>query len=50
VLRGGDVLPLTRLEFDLLLFLVGPAPLLTTVHGVGYRLADDAAVVLDPHA
>ena len=88
VLRGEEVLPLTRLEFDLLLFLarhprrvfsrqhllasvwgyehavartvdvhvrrlrlkIGPEPLLTTVHGVGYRLADDAVVVVDPHA
>ncbi|MEE6259857.1 winged helix-turn-helix domain-containing protein [Plantactinospora sonchi] len=83
VLRDGLALPLTRLEFDLLLFLarhprrvftrtqllagvwgyqhavartvdvhvrrlrakVGDGvPLVTTVHGVGYRLADDARV------
>ncbi|MEO3820007.1 winged helix-turn-helix domain-containing protein [Plantactinospora sp. B24E8] len=88
VLRGGLSLPLTRLEYDLLLFLarhprrvftrtqllasvwgyqhavartvdvhvrrlrakVGElTPLVTTVHGVGYRLADDARVrVEDP--
>jgi two-component system, OmpR family, response regulator len=81
----GEVLPLTRLEFDLLLFLadnprrvftraqlltgvwgyehtgertvdvhvrrlrvkLGPAvPLITTVYGVGYRLADDARIVV----
>jgi two-component system OmpR family response regulator len=86
VLLEGEPLPLTRLEFDLLLHLVshprrvftrqqllaevwgcaqasvrtvdvhvrrlrgkvGPqTPLVTTVYGVGYRLADDARVVLD---
>ena len=85
VLADGQVLPLTRLEFDLLLFLadnprrvftraqllagvwgyehtgertvdvhvrrlrvkLGRAvPLITTVYGVGYRLADDARVVV----
>jgi DNA-binding response OmpR family regulator len=84
--RGSRVLGLTRIEFDLLLFLaehprrvftrrqlltgvwghehsvtrtvdvhvrrlrakVGEdVPLVTTVHGVGYRLADDAPVLID---
>lgn len=84
--RGGRVVGLTRIEFDLLLFLaahprrvftrgqllagvwghehsvtrtvdvhvrrlrakLGPeTPLVTTVHGVGYRLADDARVRID---
>ncbi|GAA4718295.1 winged helix-turn-helix domain-containing protein [Phytohabitans rumicis] len=88
VLRGGEPLELTRLEFDLLLFLaqhprrvftriqllssvwgyehavartvdvhvrrlrakVGETvPLVTTVYGVGYRLADDAQVELVGH-
>jgi two-component system, OmpR family, response regulator len=87
VLVDGEVLPLTRLEFDLLLFLAenprrvftrgqllagvwgyehtgertvdvhvrrlrvklgGTVPLVTTVYGVGYRLADDARVLLLP--
>jgi DNA-binding response OmpR family regulator len=86
VLLGDDPLPLTRLEFDLLLHLVAhprrvftrlqllsavwgyehagartvdvhvrrlrgkvgaDVPLVTTVHGVGYRLADDAWVSID---
>lgn len=86
VLRGGEPLPLTRLEFDLLLHLAAhprrvftrlqllaavwgyehagvrtvdvhirrlrskvgvDVPLVTTVYGVGYRLADDALVTLD---
>ncbi|WBB81156.1 winged helix-turn-helix domain-containing protein [Micromonospora sp. WMMD882] len=86
VLRDGDPLPLTRLEFDLLLHLVAhprrvftrlqllnavwgyehagvrtvdvhvrrlrgkvgvDVPLVTTVYGVGYRLADDARVTVD---
>jgi DNA-binding response OmpR family regulator len=86
VLLGGDPLPLTRLEFDLLLHLVthprrvftrlqlltavwgyehasvrtvdvhirrlrgkvgGEVPLVTTVYGVGYRLADDARVTIE---
>ena len=86
VLRDGEPLPLTRLEFDLLLHLVahprrvftrlqllnavwgyehagvrtvdvhvrrlrgkvgGDVPLVTTVYGVGYRLADDARVTID---
>jgi two-component system, OmpR family, response regulator len=86
VLRDGEPLPLTRLEFDLLLHLVAhprrvftrlqllnavwgyehagvrtvdvhvrrlrgkvgvDVPLVTTVYGVGYRLADDARVTLD---
>ncbi|PZG21925.1 transcriptional regulator [Micromonospora craterilacus] len=86
VLRDGEALPLTRLEFDLLLHLVAhprrvftrlqllnavwgyehagvrtvdvhvrrlrgkvgvDVPLVTTVYGVGYRLADDARVTLD---
>jgi DNA-binding response OmpR family regulator len=87
VLLGGEPLRLTRLEFDLLLFLAeNPrrvfsrlqlltgvwgyehagartvdvhirrlrsktgtnVPLVTTVYGVGYRLADDAEIILDP--
>nr|MDT0657468.1 winged helix-turn-helix domain-containing protein [Micromonospora sp. DSM 115978] len=86
VLLGGEPLPLTRLEFDLLLHLVAhprrvftrlqllaavwgyehagvrtvdvhirrlrgkvgaDVPLITTVYGVGYRLADDAVVTVD---
>ncbi|AEB45724.1 MULTISPECIES: winged helix-turn-helix domain-containing protein [Micromonospora] len=86
VLRDGEPLPLTRLEFDLLLHLVVhprrvftrlqllnavwgyehagvrtvdvhvrrlrgkvgvDVPLVTTVYGVGYRLADEARVTLD---
>jgi two-component system OmpR family response regulator len=86
---GGAPVPLTRLEFDLLLHLaenprrvftraqllgavwghehagvrtvdvhvrrlrlkIGPTvPLVTTVHGVGYRLADEADVEIDPTA
>jgi two-component system, OmpR family, response regulator len=85
VLLGGSPLPMTRLEFDLLKFLVdnprrvfsrmqlltavwgyehtgertvdvhvrrlrvklgAQVPLVTTVYGVGYRLADDAKVVI----
>jgi DNA-binding response OmpR family regulator len=88
VLLDGKLLPLTRLEFDLLLFLAdnprrvfsriqllsavwgyehtgertvdvhvrrlrvklgGSSPLITTVYGVGYRLSDDARVVVQPH-
>jgi DNA-binding response OmpR family regulator len=88
VLLDGEVLPLTRLEFDLLLFLAerprrvftrgqllagvwgyehtgertvdvhvrrlrlklgGGLPVITTVYGVGYRLSDDARVVVQPH-
>jgi two-component system, OmpR family, response regulator len=88
VVIDGRVLPLTRLEFDLLLFLAdnprrvftrgqllvgvwgyehtgertvdvhvrrlrvklgNQVPLITTVYGVGYRLADDARVVVLPH-
>lgn len=88
VLLGGVPLPMTRLEFDLLLFLAeNPrrvftrmqlltavwgyehtgertvdvhvrrlrvkmgvhVPLITTVYGVGYRLADDARLVIVPH-
>ncbi|MGW0435978.1 winged helix-turn-helix domain-containing protein [Micromonospora sp. NPDC003197] len=87
VLRGGRAVPLTRLEFDLLLFLAEhprrvftrlqllnnvwgydhavartvdvhvrrlrakmgeDTPLVTTVYGVGYRLADDVRVSIDP--
>ncbi|MEV4754949.1 winged helix-turn-helix domain-containing protein [Micromonospora sp. NPDC049559] len=87
VLRDGETIPLTRLEFDLLHFLaqhprrvftrlqllnsvwgyhhavartvdvhvrrlrakVGEStPLVTTVYGVGYRLADEARVSVDP--
>ncbi|WP_329010853.1 winged helix-turn-helix domain-containing protein [Micromonospora rifamycinica] len=86
VLRDGEPLPLTRLEFDLLLHLVAhprrvftrlqllnavwgyehagvrtvdvhvrrlrgkvgvDVPLVTTVYGVGYRLADEARVTVD---
>ncbi|MFG1884752.1 winged helix-turn-helix domain-containing protein [Micromonospora sp. NPDC049102] len=86
VLRDDEPLPLTRLEFDLLLHLVAhprrvftrlqllnavwgyehagvrtvdvhvrrlrgkvgvDVPLVTTVYGVGYRLADDARVTVD---
>ncbi|MGI5150577.1 winged helix-turn-helix domain-containing protein [Plantactinospora sp. CA-294935] len=88
VLLGGEPLPLTRLEFDLLMHLVahprrvftrlqlltavwgyehtgvrtvdvhirrlrgkvGDVPLITTVYGVGYRLADDAVVTIDRNA
>lgn len=85
VLLGGEPLPMTRLEFDLLLFLADnprrvftrmqlltavwgyehtgertvdvhvrrlrvkmgvQIPLITTVYGVGYRLADDAQIVV----
>lgn len=88
VLVDGQPLPLTRLEFDLLLFLAerprqvftraqlltgvwgydhtgertvdvhvrrlrlkldGAAPLITTVYGVGYRLSDEAAIVIKPN-
>jgi two-component system, OmpR family, response regulator len=88
VLLDGEPLPLTRLEFDLLLFLAerprrvftrgqllagvwgyehtgertvdvhvrrlrlklgGTLPVITTVYGVGYRLSDDARVVVQPH-
>jgi DNA-binding response OmpR family regulator len=88
VVLDGDLLPLTRLEFDLLLFLAerprrvftrgqllsgvwgyehtgertvdvhvrrlrlklgGSLPVITTVYGVGYRLSDDARVVIQPH-
>jgi two-component system OmpR family response regulator len=88
VLIDGEALPLTRLEFDLLLFLaerprrvftrgqllagvwgyehtgertvdvhvrrlrlkLGTAhPVITTVYGVGYRLSDDARVVVQAH-
>jgi two-component system, OmpR family, response regulator len=87
VLVGGELLPMTRLEFDLVQFLaanprrvfsraqlltgvwgyehtgertvdvhvrrirvkLGTVPLITTVYGVGYRLADDANVVVLPH-
>jgi two-component system, OmpR family, response regulator len=88
VLVDGELLPLTRLEFELLLFLAehprrvftrtqllsgvwgyehtgertvdvhvrrlrvklgGSLPLITTVYGVGYRLADDARIVILPH-
>ena len=87
VVVDGVELPLTRLEFDLLLFLAehprrvftraqllagvwgyehtgertvdvhvrrlrvklgGQVPLITTVYGVGYRLSDDARVVVVP--
>ncbi|GAB1641194.1 winged helix-turn-helix domain-containing protein [Krasilnikovia sp. MM14-A1259] len=87
VMLDGEVLPLTRLEFDLLLFLAenprrvfsrtqllsavwgyehtgertvdvhvrrlrvklgGNVPLITTVYGVGYRLSDEARVVVQP--
>ncbi|WP_306215424.1 winged helix-turn-helix domain-containing protein [Actinoplanes sp. RD1] len=87
VLVGGELLPMTRLEFDLVQFLadnprrvfsraqlltgvwgyehtgertvdvhvrrirvkLGAVPLITTVYGVGYRLADDANIVVRPH-
>ena len=88
VMLDGDLLPLTRLEFDLLLFLAerprrvftrgqllagvwgyehtgertvdvhvrrlrlklgGSLPVITTVYGVGYRLSDEARVVVLPH-
>ena len=88
VMVDGRMLPLTRLEFELLQFLAGnprrvfsraqlltgvwgyehtgertvdvhvrrlrlklgpQVPLITTVYGVGYRLADDARVVVVPH-
>lgn len=88
VFLDNDALPLTRLEFDLLLFLAerprrvftrgqlldgvwgydhtgertvdvhvrrlrlklgGALPVITTVYGVGYRLSDDARVVIQPH-
>jgi len=88
VMVAGELLPLTRLEFDLLLFLAdhprrvfsrtqlltavwgyehtgertvdvhvrrlrvkmgAHLPLITTVYGVGYRLADEARVVVLPH-
>jgi two-component system, OmpR family, response regulator len=88
VLLDGELLPLTRLEFDLLLFLAerprrvftrgqllsgvwgyehtgertvdvhvrrlrlklgGNLPVITTVYGVGYRLSDEARVVVLPH-
>ena len=88
VLLDGELLPLTRLEFDLLLFLAerprrvftrgqllagvwgyehtgertvdvhvrrlrlklgAGLPLITTVYGVGYRLSDDARIVITPH-
>ena len=88
VVVDGQVLPLTRLEFDLLQFLAdnprrvftrgqllsgvggyehtgertvdvhvrrlrvklgNQVPLVTTVYGVGYRLADDAHIVVQPH-
>jgi two-component system OmpR family response regulator len=86
VLVDGRLLPLTRLEFDLMQFLadhprrvftraqlltgvwgyehtgertvdvhvrrlrvkLGPVPLITTVYGVGYRLADDARIIVQP--
>src|ERR1700754_3854179 len=88
VFLDAEALPLTRLEFDLLLFLAehprrvftrgqlltgvwgyehtgertvdvhvrrlrlklaGSLPVITTVYGVGYRLSDDARVVVMPH-
>ncbi|WP_305789066.1 winged helix-turn-helix domain-containing protein [Symbioplanes lichenis] len=87
MLVGGELLPMTRLEFDLVQFLadhprrvfsraqlltgvwgyehtgertvdvhvrrirvkLGTVPLITTVYGVGYRLADDASIVVRPH-
>ena len=88
VLLDEEPLPLTRLEFDLLLFLAerprrvftrgqllagvwgyehtgertvdvhvrrlrlklgSGLPLITTVYGVGYRLSDDARIVITPH-
>ena len=85
VLQGDRTIPLTRIEYDVLLFLaerprrvftrlqllhsvwgydhavartvdvhvrrlrakLGGTSLLTTVHGVGYRLADDAQVIVE---
>ncbi len=88
VMVEGELLPLTRLEFDLLLFLADhlrrvfsrtqllnavwgyehtgertvdvhvrrlrvkmgtQLPLITTVYGVGYRLSDEARIVVLPH-
>ena len=88
IVLNGEPLPLTRLEFDLLLFLAehprrvfsraqllsavwgyehtgertvdvhvrrlrlklgGNLPLITTVYGVGYRLSDEARVLVQPH-
>jgi DNA-binding response OmpR family regulator len=88
VLLDGELLPLTRLEFDLLLYLAerprrvftrgqllagvwgydhtgertvdvhvrrlrlklgSTLPVITTVYGVGYRLSDDARVIVLPH-
>ncbi|GAA2708438.1 MULTISPECIES: winged helix-turn-helix domain-containing protein [Actinoplanes] len=88
VLLEGETIPLTRLEFDLMLYLaerprrvfsraqllagvwgyeragertvdvhvrrlrlkLGAAvPAVTTVYGVGYRLADDARITIMPH-
>lgn len=88
VMLDGELLTLTRLEFDLLLFLAerphrvftrgqllagvwgydhtgertvdvhvrrlrlklgGTLPVITTVYGVGYRLCDDARVIVLPH-
>lgn len=88
VIVDGEPLPLTRLEFDLLLFLADhprrvfsrtqlltavwgyehtgertvdvhvrrlrvklgtQLPLITTVYGVGYRLSDEARIVVLPH-
>ncbi|MCX4472798.1 DNA-binding response regulator MtrA [Micromonospora sp. MW-13] len=88
VRQGSRVIPLTRIEFDLLHFLAAHprrvftrlqllssvwgyehavartvdvhvrrlraklgdvTPLVTTVYGVGYRLADEARVSVDPH-
>ncbi|MEU2613404.1 winged helix-turn-helix domain-containing protein [Micromonospora sp. NPDC007271] len=89
VRRGGEQIPLTRIEYDLLLFLAehprqvftrlqlltnvwgyehavartvdvhvrrlraklgADTPLVTTVYGVGYRLADEARVLVDRDA
>ncbi|MEV4708034.1 winged helix-turn-helix domain-containing protein [Actinoplanes sp. NPDC049316] len=88
VMLDGKLLPLTRLEFDLLLFLAdhprrvfsrtqllnavwgyehtgertvdvhvrrlrvkmgSHLPLITTVYGVGYRLSDEARIIVLPH-
>lgn len=88
VILNDELLPLTRLEFDLLLFLAenprrvfsraqllvavwgyehtgertvdvhvrrlrvklgSGVPLITTVYGVGYRLSDEAHVLIQPH-
>jgi two-component system OmpR family response regulator len=88
VVRAGREVPLTRLEFDLLLYLAerpsrvftrgqllsgvwgyehtgertvdvhvrrlrlklgGNVPAITTVYGVGYRLADDARILIQPN-